>query len=313
MGEEYVLAADLGGTNLRTAAVSRDGSILQQRKAPTPQSSDAGYIIRLIASEALACMTAVGEKPKGFGVAAAALVDLDGARVLSSPNLPQLNDTQLSGAISELVATPVRLENDATAAAIGEHWLGASRNVENSICVTLGTGVGGGLIIGGLPFRGAGGTAGEVGHINVEPDGVECGCGSRGCLEQYASATAIVRIARELGFECVSDGDTLTSDEVYRAACAGDPIAVETFRRMAHYLGLALADLVDVLNPGMIVIGGGAAGAWDLFIDHVRTELRLRAFRHPAELVQIVRAQLGDNAGILGAARVAFHAADPLA
>jgi glucokinase len=311
MGENYVLAADLGGTNLRTAAVSRDGSILHQRKAPTPQTSEAADIIRALADEALACASSVDGKAVGFGVAAAALVDLTGTRVLSSPNISQLNGVELSAAVRSLVSIPVFLENDATAAAIGEHWLGASRHVENSVCVTLGTGVGGGLIIGGRPFRGTGGTAGEVGHICVEPDGVECGCGSHGCLEQYASATAIVRIARELRPQLDGTASQLTSDDVYKAACSGEAFALETFRRMGRHLGIALADLVDVLNPGMIVIGGGASGAWDLFIEHVRSEIRLRAFKHPAELLQIVRAELGDNAGILGAASVAFEAAAP--
>ena len=313
MGENYVLCADLGGTNLRTAAVSSDGSILYQRKASTPQTNRGIDIIDSIASEALACIAKVARQPIGFGVAAAALVDLAGTRVLSSPNIPELNGIELSKAISDRVSTSVRLENDATAAAVGEHWLGASRDIDNSVCVTLGTGVGGGLIIGGRPFRGTGGTAGEVGHINVEPDGIACGCGSHGCLEQYASATGIVRIANELRqarTESPGDPKELASDDLYRAGCSGDPLARETFRRMGQYLGIALADLVDVLNPGMIVIGGGAAGAWDLFIEHVRSEVKSRAFRHPAELVQIVRAELGDNAGILGAARVAFDAAE---
>lgn len=311
MGEDYVLAADLGGTNLRTAAVSRDGSILHQRKASTPHTSDPADIVRAIAGEALACISVIDGRPLGFGVAAAALVDLKGIRVLSSPNLPQLNGVELTSAIRERVSIPVFLENDATAAAIGEHWLGASREVANSVCVTLGTGVGGGLIIEGRPFRGSGGTAGEVGHICVEPDGIECGCGSHGCLEQYASATAIVRIAKELHFEHSGGTSELTSRDVCEAACSGEAYAIETFRRMGRYLGIAMAGLVDVLNPEMILIGGGAAGAWDLFIEHLRSEIRSRAFKHPAELLQIVRAELGDNAGILGAASVAFNATAP--
>ena len=309
MGEDYVLAADLGGTNLRTAAVSRNGAILHQRKTPTPQTSEPGDIIQAIIAEADRCMDEIASRPVAFGIAAAALVDLSGTSVLSSPNLPQLNGAELSSDIADSISIPVCLENDATSAAIGENWLGASAGACNSICVTLGTGVGGGVIIDGKPFRGSGGTAGELGHICVEPNGVQCGCGSIGCVEQYASATAIVRIANELSSERGSDRGPrwMTSAEVYSAALESDAVALETFRIMGRYLGIALAGLVDVLNPRMIVLGGGASGAWDVFIDHVRSEINFRAFEHPANLVKIARAKLDDNAGILGAAYIAFN------
>lgn len=315
MPETYALAADLGGTNLRTAAVSIDGAIVCQRKATTPKEGSAADVISMIASEARACIAEVSGTPLGFAIAAAALVDLAGTRVLSSPNLPQLDGAELSRSMSAMLGVSVRLENDATAAAIGENWLGASRGAFNSICITLGTGVGGGLILDGRPFRGTSGTAGEVGHICVEPDGLRCGCGSIGCLEQYASATAITRIARELSAKSpvggLNLGPDLSAGDVYEAGRSGNSVALQTFQVMGRYLGIALADLIDILNPSTIVIGGGAAGAWDLFIDHVRTEVRSRAFRHPADAATIVRAELGDNAGILGAARVALQAAFP--
>ena len=309
MGEDYVLAADLGGTNLRTAAVSRTGSILHQRKVPTPQTSEPNDIIQAITSEANSCIHAMALKPVAFGIAAAALVDSAGTRVLSSPNLPELNGVDLSATVADIISTKVSLDNDATSAAIGENWLGAAAGSGNSICVTLGTGVGGGIIIGGQPFRGSCGTAGEVGHICVEPNGVKCGCGSIGCVEQYASATAIVRIAKELRAETdqYRDKEWLTAADVYAAACASDKVAVETFRIMGRYLGIALAGLINVLNPRIIVLGGGASGAWDFFIDHVRSEVEFRAFAHPADLVEIAKARLDDNAGILGAAYMAFN------
>ena len=216
----------------------------------------------------------------------------------------------LAETISNRLKLHTVLENDATAAAIGEHWLGSSKGARNSVFATLGTGVGGGLILNGEPYRGVDGTAGEIGHICVEPEGLLCGCGSRGCVEQYASATAIVRIARELlagdSNSALSANSDLTSKAVYEAAVGGDQVAVNSFRVMGKYLGIAFADLVDVLNPELIVVGGGAAGAWDFFIESVRSEIRQRAFKHPADRVQVVRATLGDTAGILGAARVAF-------
>jgi glucokinase len=311
MDRKYVLAADLGGTNLRIAAVDGDGSVINQRQTETPQRGSAEDIAEAIAAEARICIDETGAAPLAFGVAAAALIDSDGRSVLSSPNLHQLDECALADDLSSRLQIPVILENDATAAAIGELWLGASRNIRSSICVTLGTGVGGGLILEGRPYRGVSGTAGEVGHICVEPDGFTCGCGSHGCLEQYASGTAIARIAKELsssanGSELTSRSE-LTAEDVYDAGLRRDPVALETFRRMGRYLGIALADLIDVLNPEMIVIGGGAAGGWDLFIDHVRDEIRLRAFKHPAQAATIVRAELGNRAGFLGAAWVALE------
>lgn len=314
MSDDYVLAADLGGTNLRTLAVARDGSVLHQRQVPTPRGADAGSVVNTIVDEAELCISELGHRPLAFGVAAAALVDSAGAHVLSSPNLPQLNGLPLTERISDRVGVAVILENDATAAAIGEHWLGASIDVDISICVTLGTGVGGGLIVGGRPFRGATGTAGEVGHICVEPDGVGCGCGSHGCLEQYASATAMVRIAKEIAAGLPGSKLSTRSDfaavDVYDAALEGDRAALETFERVGRYLGIAFAGLVNVLNPHMIVIGGGGSGAWNLFIDHVRAEMCERAFEHPAQAVKLARSELGNRAGSLGASKVAFDVAD---
>ncbi len=314
MGEQaYVLAGDVGGTNLRVAAVAGDGTILHQVSNPTPDSGTAADIISAIVRAARDCTDVAGLSgpPAAFGLAIAALVDSVRGQIFSSPNLPQLNKLALADDLAADLNLKVFIENDATAAAIGEDWLGAARDAAHSICVTLGTGVGGGLILDGRPYRGADGTAGEIGHICVEPDGVECGCGSRGCVEQYASATAIVRIARDM----ISDSPEsqlgrkaeLTAKAVSDAAAVGDPVALQTFAVMGRYLGIALADLVDVLNPEVIVIGGGAAAAWPFFIDHVRAEVRSRAFPTPADRVELVRAALGDSAGILGAARVALR------
>ena len=312
MGNAYVLAADVGGTNLRIAAVSEDGSVLHQVTEPTPRNGIAADVLDTVCRLAEQCIAeqSAGKRPESFGLALAALVNFREGRVLSSPNLPQLNDLPLAAVLSERLGLQVVLENDATAAAIGEYWRGSSKDAESSVFVTLGTGIGGGLILERRVYRGVDGTAGEIGHICVEPNGQPCGCGSRGCVEQYASATAIVRITRELLEEDTAsslDGDAMfSSKDVYAAAASGDVVAREAFKRMGRHLGLALAALVDVLNPELIVIGGGAAGGWDFFIEHVESEIDARAFRHPAMRVRLVRAQLGEAAGILGAARVAL-------
>jgi glucokinase len=312
MDNSYVLAGDVGGTNLRIAAVSESGSVLRQVTGATPKTGTSADVIDLMARLAQSCIDAddTGLRPLSFGLALAALINFREGTVLSSPNLPQLNDLALSEVLSERLQVNVVLENDATAAAVGEYWLGSSKHSENSVFVTLGTGVGGGLILDGRVYRGIDGTAGEIGHICVEPDGHACGCGSRGCVEQYASATAVVRIVREIlangGVSSLAGKTTFSSKDVYDAAASGDIVSREVFKTMGRYLGIALSDLVDVLNPELIVIGGGAAGAWDLFIDHVRSEIDARAFRHPAARVKLARASLGESAGFLGAARAAL-------
>jgi glucokinase len=301
--KQWVLAGDAGGTNLKFAAVADDGTLLHRISVKTPRNHVAAELENAIATAAESCIAAIskGTRPKRFGLALAALVNSSQGKILSSPNLHELNELPLAEQLSETLGMEVVIENDATAAAIGEHWVGVSAGVATSIFITLGTGLGGGLIIDGRPYRGIDGTAGEVGHIVVEPDGHACGCGSHGCLEQYASATAVTRMARQ---SYAQEG--VTSAEVFADAVAGNLDAVEIFRVMGRYLGIGLAGLVDVLNPEMIAVGGGVAGAWDLFSPSFRSEIDARAFRHPAERVQLVRASLGESAGLLGAAYLAF-------
>lgn len=311
--DEFVLAADLGGTNIRVAAVGRDGKVLHLARGRTPSTAGADEIAAAIATLAdEACSSAdTTIKPLAFGLAVPALVDSMNGVTISAPNLPQLDGVPFGRVVGVKCGVPVALENDANAAAAGESWLGASRDVDSCVCVTLGTGVGGGIVLGGRIWRGIDGTAAEIGHICVEPEGAPCGCGSRGCVEQYSSATAVVRMTRELvrAFPAsILRADVLTSLDVYNAAKAGDPLAVEVFRRAGSYLGIALAGLVNTLNPEAIVIGGGAAAGLDMMIEHIRAEIRKRAFRRPAERVKLVPASLGDLAGILGSARLAFDA-----
>ncbi len=302
MMNKIALALDLGGTNIRLAAIGEDGTVFSRSRSATPTNSSAEDIVGLIVTLANECRNSVPDASNVFAIGAAVPATIDeAAGVLNKlPNLPALEGVSLRDILSDRLGIPTILENDANAAAFGENWLGASRGVDDSICITLGTGVGGGLIINGRPFRGKDGTAGELGHICVEPQGVMCGCGGRGCIEQYASATAIVRMAREAGM------DSNTSFEVYTAAKGGSDAAAGVFQLMGSYLGIGISSLINVLNPEMVVLGGGVAAAWELFIKPVAAEIALRSFRQPAERANIVRAELGDDAGILGAARSAF-------
>lgn len=310
---EIVLATDLGGTNLRMSAINRKGEILYRTKRDTPKSDVAHEIVLAIKEAALECLEAVKEIGivKAIAAAVPATVSSERGIILKAPNVPALSGFRISATLEDELNLPCFLENDANAAAIGENWQGASKGHKNSICVTLGTGVGGGLIIDGKVLRGVDGTAGEVGHICVEPFGAPCGCGSRGCIEQYASATAIVRLTRELGYQYpkskLPDKLHLSSLEIYEAGKNGDELALEVFRKQGFYLGIALSGLINVLNPEVIVIGGGAAAGWDLFIPQTLLIIRERTYREPGERVKIVRAEKGDDAGVLGAALVAFE------
>lgn len=310
--KEIVLACDLGGTNLRMAAVDRDGRIVFRTKRDTPKSDRADDIVRSMVEAAAECRAAVGDGATVVSISAAvpATVNVEKGILMKAPNVPSLDGFRLVAALENELGFRAVIENDANSAAIGEAWLGASRDVRNSIMVTLGTGVGGGIIIDGRPLRGVDGTAGEIGHICVEPFGAPCGCGARGCVEQYSSATAVVRIARELEGQyqksVLQNRPRLTSLDVYEAGREGDELALEVFRRMGFYLGIALADLVNVLNPEVIVVGGGASAGWDLFVRHVEEQIAARAFREPALRARLVRAVLGDDAGILGAAKLGF-------
>jgi len=312
---QIVLAVDLGGTNLRSAAVDDEGRMIHRGRRPTPHDADPNKIVDAMSRLAEECRTAVGPDVSicSIGVAAPATMDVSRGVIHYSPNLPMINGLLLSSKLQESLGLRVVLENDATSAAIGEHWLGASRDVESSICITLGTGVGGGIILQGKPLRGPDGTAGELGHVCVEPNGHPCGCGSWGCLEQYASATAVVRIAHEIAQESPDSvlcrSDAITAEDVYDAAINGDLVGIETYRRVGYYLGIVIAGLANVLNPEVVVIGGGMSAAWDAFIDPAREQLAKRAFHEPASRVRLVRAELGDDAGILGVANLAFQTA----
>jgi glucokinase len=310
MGDK-VLAADLGGTNLRMAVVAHDGHIEHRERCATPRTNSSEAIVAAMGDLAAKCREALAndEQINVLGAAVPAILNLSEGKIDIAPNLPMLDGVAFQPQLEKALGIEVIVENDATAAAIGEHWLGASRGFENSICLTLGTGVGGGIILNTQPLRGPDGTAGEIGHICVDPNGHQCGCGSWGCVEQYASATAVVRIAKELSAGSGSTLDTselVTAKDVYLAAKDGDKVAIETFQQMGQHLGLALAGLINALNPEAIVFAGGMSAAWDMFIDSTRDQIMKRAFREPALRVKLVRAELGDDAGIVGVASLAL-------
>lgn len=312
---EIVIAADLGGTNLRTAVIDEGGAVLFRTKRETARFAERPEtLLAQIVESVDKCRAGCRNFPvKAVAVAVPATVSVERGLILKAPNLPALSGFPIAAALEKALGVRTIIENDANAAAIGENWLGASAGFADSIMITLGTGVGGGIIIDGKIVRGRDGTAGEIGHLPVEPfGGAACGCGARGCLEQYASATAIVRLARELKAQFPHskldlDSPSLSARDVFRAGKHdGDALAVEVFRRAGFYLGIALAGLINVLNPEIIVVGGGASAGWDLFLPQIRETIFERAYREPAERARLAPAALADDAGLKGVARLAF-------
>lgn len=308
---ELAIAADLGGTHVRAAIIDCGGKIHQRVKQKTPKSDNADDIVKVLVAFSNEFLDSQEKKPfKAMSVVVPGTVHVDSGKVVKAPNLPCLDGFSLAAALETELKLPVLIENDANAAGVGEMWQGSAKGVKSIVCVTLGTGVGGGIILDGKLWRGIDGSAAEIGHIGVEPFGPPCGCGSHGCLEVFSSATAIVRMTRELGPDysssALNDLRELTAETVYRRGLAGDELALEVFRRAGFYLGVGLASTINVLNPEVIVIGGGVAAGWGLFINHVNEQITKRAFPEAARRAKVVRAICGDDAGLLGAAYLAF-------
>ena len=312
---KVVFAADLGGTNLRAATVDEHGKIHFRLKQNTPQAEKPDEIVRALVLAVRQCekqSKANGDRIGAVSVVVPGSVNVEQGVVVKAPNVACLDGFRLTAALTSELNLPAILENDANAAAVGEMWQGAGHGRRTIVCVTLGTGVGGGIILDGKLWRGVNDSAAEIGHMCVDPfGGVACLCGSRGCLEVYASATAIVRMAREARprypDSLLQPGENLTAEEIYRAGMKGDELALEVFRRMGVYLGIGLANLINILNPEMIVIGGGVVSAWELFAKHMHREIAERAFPVPAAEVKVVPGECGDDAGLLGAAHLAFN------
>lgn len=308
-----VIGVDLGGTNLRTAILSPDGSILDRHKEATHAADGWEKVVaRLIENIKRQRTVAVqqGFDVAAVGVGAPGVIQADKGIVVKSPNFPDWNNLPLKDQLEKALGTPVFLENDANAAALGEQWRGAGRGIRSMILLTLGTGVGGGIILDNKIWHGADGMAGEIGHMTLIPDGRPCTCGNTGCLEMYASARGIVQSFREaLGKAASGVPDQikqLSSEQVYEAAGAGNEIAVRVMKDMGRMLGIGIASLINIFNPERIVVGGGVKDAWPLFIGATREEIMKRAFAVPAQRTEIVLSQLGDDAGMVGAAAVAF-------
>ncbi|HML95549.1 MAG TPA: ROK family protein [Thermodesulfobacteriota bacterium] len=311
-----VIGMDIGGTNLRGALVTPEGRILRQLRI----ASDADDGIDAVVENIAGLVNELGGEGgvSGVGIGIAGVIDSKTGVITQAPNIANVVNYPIRDNLAKKLGpgTNVIVENDANCAALGEWWIGAGKDAASLVMITLGTGVGGGIILDGRLWTGADGMGGEVGHMTVYPDGALCNCGNHGCLESYASATAVRRMVREAlaepGVKTVlrdmipgSDPDDIP-EVVMSAALKGDAASIDIWERFGVALGIGMASLVNILNVEMIVLGGGVARAWDMFIGPARAELKKRGLRAPAERVVIERAGLNGDEGILGAAYLAL-------
>ncbi len=297
-----VIGVDLGGTKILAGVVDRESRVLRRVEHPTPVSSQAELLSRLdaVVEELL---SDDGVAALGFGIPST--VDQVRGRAVFSTNLP-LTDLDFRDRMKERFGLPVGIDNDANAATIAEWVVGAGRGTRHMVMLTLGTGIGGGLILDGRPYRGSVGAAAELGHIVIQHDGPPCQgvCTGRGHLEVLASGTAAGKVARELL------GPEANAYDLVRKAQDGDVAAVEALAEIGRKLGSGIGSLVNIFNPELVVIGGGFAAAGDLVLDPAREVMRREALEPARDLVRIVHAELGPEAGLVGAALVAFETLD---
>jgi glucokinase len=315
------LAVDLGGTKLLIGLVDRDGNVLARERIATPHGGPAA-VARAIRDAARSLRAGAGSRGAviaGVGVAVAGPTDHARGVIYDPPNIEGWGrETPFGPLLARELRETVFVENDANAAALGEAWVGAGRGVRDLVYITVSTGIGGGFILDGRLYRGARGTAGEIGHVIIDPDGPRCRCGNRGCLEILASGPAIARQAQEAILRGDPTSmkrfagrlDELTAATVAEAARGGDPLAADLYVRAGTRIGIVLGNLLALLNPAMIIVGGGVSKAGELLFQPVREAIRTRVYPRPALGAVVVPAGLGDDVGIIGAAALVYHATD---
>lgn len=291
---------------MRVAAVDETGTVLERVSEPISYDNGPESVVATIAEVIGGVGARVqGRSMCGVGIGVPGFIDMESGTVIGSANLPGFDAFPVRDAIQRRLGTPILLENDANAAALGEMWMGAGKqNIKDLILITLGTGIGGGIIVDGKVMHGFLGMAGEFGHMTIFPDGNPCGCGNWGCLEKHASATAIAAMGRMMHF-----GGDVTSKRVYELALQGNERAKLVFESVGRTLGIALANLINIFNFPLYVLSGGPVAAWDLFEPSMFAEIRRRSLIFVRTGTRIEKAQLGADAGLIGAAYLPFQQA----
>lgn len=303
--KSYTIGVDIGGTNIRLSLMSRDYDVLYKLKEPL--GSDPLFTLhKLLGSLFRECPDDI----LAVGIAVAGIIDRENGIVLNSPNIQSLNGINLVSEVTSRYKTPAIIENDANATAYGEKISGAGRDYKNFIMLTLGTGIGAGIIIENelLPV------AAEIGHITINQNGNKCGCGNTGCLEAHASGSAII----EYAISKIKDGTEtilkklyngnyfkITAEDIYKSALDGDSLSRDTLKEAGRNLGLGLAAAVNIFSPEAIILMGGLTGSWNIYVEHAIKEASRRSLRELFEKTKIISSTLGDNAGIIGSAALA--------
>lgn len=287
---------DLGGTQLKFGLIDEAGRILFKDKVPTPSTIDG--LLDLVGTLWPALKNKCPDKIEAAGFGIPGIYDLKTKRILQSPNYGGLDNYDLVPALGRRLDVPFWIDNDANLAAFGEWTHGAGRGVSSFVLLTIGTGIGGGLILGGKLWQGSRGYAGEAGHITVNPEGARCVCGLRGCLESETSAGAIVQKYAALS----KTGADATAEDVYHRAKGGEKAAREAFALAGYYLGIGMGILINLLNPEKILLGGGVMTTGEFLLRPAREEAARRSYRASFDACSIERAGLGNDAGLIGAA-----------
>jgi glucokinase len=320
MTRAWAAGLDMGGTNIRCAAVSVAGDVILMEHGPSLASRNAGDVAENIAAQLNHLLDTARRRglgsPRALGVAVPGPLNVYTGTVMQAPHVAAWHGYPLRKKLEAILGRKVVLDNDANAWALGEYWRGAARGRRDVVLLTLGTGVGGGLIVGGKLVYGRSGMAGELGHVTVEPNGPRCDCGSHGCLESYASASGLrglveqrLRLPPGTPFpaQIVDSEGNFSVRGLTAQARRGDKVALEAFAIAGYYLGIAIASFLNAFNPELVVIGGGVAGALPYMRKTMAVQVRDRAFTAMARDSRIVRAALGPRGGVVGAAYAALH------
>jgi glucokinase len=313
----FAIGVDLGGTNLRVAAVNENGGLFDQLSLETLVERGREDVVDRLTNGILELVNRWKDRYQlaGIGVGIPGIIRMKDGILVASPNLPGWENFNVRAQIAKRLNSPFILENDANAAALGEKWIGSGKDVKHLCFLTMGTGIGGGLIFDGKIWHGVSGMAAELGHVTLYPGGRLCACGNRGCLEAYAAASAVVKAAQEIlqegraseGLKALAASNgKMTSAKIYELAKQGDSSAQEIFQMVGRALGMAIANFINIFDLDTFVLGGGAVEAWDAFEKSMFEEVALRSYVWRNDPREILKSSLGSQAGIFGAAYLAF-------
>ena len=308
--QNYCIGIDIGGTVIKGALFASNGSLVQKRSVETLADKGRDAVLKNLTA-LIHSLHSTDKRVSAVGIGVAGVLDQHKEVLLQSPNIKVLEQVPLQKMLGESLHLPVFLENDANAAALGEKWAGAGRELDNFLLITLGTGIGGGFILNNELWSGENGKAGELGHMVVATDGQLCSCGKRGCLEAYSSATAIKRMAQDAlragacsGLQNLSGGDfsAIDAEMVHQAALQGDAVSRNVFKQMARYLAIGISNVNNLLDIHSFIIGGAVSNAFEVFGPFLLDEVKRQVYRISRDTIRIFVSELGNDAGAYGAA-----------